>query len=226
MTPLRCLIVEDEPLAAEVLVDYIRQAPLLSWAATCTDALLALEWLKTNQADVLFLDLHLPHLKGFDFLKTLAAPPQVIVTTAYHQYALQSYDFDVVDYLLKPIEFSRFLKAVNKLQYPETAAPSGYTFYNVNKKRVKVLWSDILFIESLKEYVRIHTRSEKIVTKYQLGEIQALLPGNAWLRIHRSYLVAMDKIEAFTAAEVEVAGNRLPIGPAYREAVFRALVGE
>jgi DNA-binding LytR/AlgR family response regulator len=224
MKPLRCLIVEDEPLAAEILEDYIRQTPMLVWAATCPDALRALEWLKNNEADVLFLDLHLPKLKGFDFLRTLASPPQVIVATAYHQYALQGYDFDVVDYLLKPIEFDRFLKAVNKLRYPDGVAPE-YAFFNVNKKRVKVRWSDILYIESLKEYVRIHTLDAKIVTKFQLGEIQALLPGSYWLRIHRSYLVAIDKIEAFTAAEVEIAGCRLPIGPAYRTEVYRVLIG-
>jgi DNA-binding LytR/AlgR family response regulator len=225
MKPLRCLIVEDEPLAAEVMVEYIAQVPFLAHAATCRDALYAIDWLKINKADVIFLDLHLPKLKGFDFLKILAAPPQIIVTTAYHQYAVDGYDLNVVDYLMKPIEFSRFLKAVNKLQRQETDLTAEFAFFNVNKKRVKVFWNEILYIESLKEYVSIHTAAGRIVTKYQLGEMMALLPGNGWLRIHRSYIVAVAKIEAFTASEIEISGIKLPIGPAYREDVLRVLGG-
>ncbi len=223
MKPLRCLIVEDEPLAAEVMSDYIARVPFLTHVGTCHDALFALDWLSAHEVNVVFLDLHLPKLKGFDFLKTLSSPPQVIVTTAYHQYAVDGYELNVVDYLLKPVEFSRFLKAVNKLQNQNTDHIAEFAFFNVNKKRVKVRWHEILYIESLKEYVSIHTAEGRIVTKYQLGEIQNLLPGNGWLRIHRSYIVAIDKIKAFTAAEVEIEGGRLPIGPAYREAVFKAL---
>jgi DNA-binding LytR/AlgR family response regulator len=222
MKHLQCLIVEDEPLAAEILEDYIRMTPSLELAAHCRDALQAMAWLQENSADVLFLALHLPKLKGFDFLRALSQPPQVVITTAYEEHALQGYEFEVVDYLVKPIEFARFLQAVARLRRAAPEAPA-HLFFNVNKRQVKVMLDDILYVESLKEYVRIHTRKGAIVTKYQLGGIESLLSGPRWLRIHRSFLVAVDKVEAFSAADVEVGGKRLPIGPAYREEVERAL---
>jgi DNA-binding LytR/AlgR family response regulator len=233
MPPWECLIIEDEPLAAEVLEDYVRAVPFLHLRGVCPDALFALEFLQTHPVDLLFLDIHLPRLKGLDFLKVLQHPPQVILTTAYHEYALQGYEFNVVDYLLKPIEFGRFLQAVHKLE-PHRPRPGGqeqapiaseprFHFFNVDKKRVKVLEDDILYIESLKEYVRVVTASQALVTKFQLGQIEEQLATGQFLRIHRSFLVARGKITAYTATHVEVMGRELPIGRNYKEMVMRVL---
>jgi len=229
---MRCLIIEDEPLAAEVLEDYIRQVPQLELAGVCEDAIYALERLQQESIDVIFLDIHLPKLKGLEFLKTLPDPPQVILTTAYHQYALQGYELNVVDYLLKPIEFSRFLQAVNKLQPPNnqstpakttTADTRPYRFFNVNKKMVKVFWDDIFYIESLKEYVKIHTSEQAVTTKYQLGELEKELPEQHFIRVHRSFIVAIPHIQAFTSTDIEIHNTLIPIGRSYKQQVLHFL---
>ena len=234
MQTWRCIIVEDEPLAAEVLKDYIQQIPFLQLKGVCDDAIYALETLQKEPIDLIFLDIHLPKLKGLDFLKSLKNPPAVIITSAYQEYALQGYEHNVVDYLLKPIEFSRFLMAVNKLKAQQDArqpvaenavsAPARtYFFFNVSKKRVKVYLDEMLYIESLKEYIRITTKGKTILTKFQLGQIEELLARNNFLRVHRSFIVAKDKIDAFTATDVEVGGKLIPIGRSYKELVLRAL---
>lgn len=225
---LRCLIVEDEPLAAEVLSDYIRDAPGLTLAGHCTDALYAMAFLQKQPVEVLFLDLHLPKLKGFDFLRALPNPPQVIITTAHHEYALEGYELNVVDYLLKPIEFGRFLKAVQKLAPPTAVeqpspTPTASFFFNEGKKRIKVDAADILYVESLKEYVRIVLPHRSVVTKMQIGALEALLGDEAFMRIHRSFLVARRKVEAYSANEVEIGGKQLPIGRSYQEQVLGKL---
>lgn len=237
MTKLRCLVIEDEPLAAEGLEAFIRQVPTLEFVGACGDALAALDFLKNNQVDVLFLDIHLPKLKGLDFLKTLQHPPQVILTTAYHQYALEGYELNVVDYLLKPFGFPRFLTAVNKLSVENGQLPTQspitnhqsriFHFFNENKRQIKVFNDEILYVESLKEYVKIVLANEKtIVTRFQLGEFETYLNDPNMLRIHRSYCVAKDKIGAFTSVEVEVGKIVLPIGRSYQHEVERALLAE
>ena len=236
MKTLHCLIVEDEPLAAEVLEDYIAQVPNLKLIKTCPDAIFALEALQQHQIDVIFLDIHLPKLKGLDFLKTLNHPPPVILTTAYHQYALQSYEYKVVDYLLKPIEFSRFLQAVNKLYLPafsqknkeqkEGSTPQldrPFRFFNVNKRKVKVFLDEILYVESLKEYIKIYTLEKVWVTKYQLGNFEAFLQDDNLLRIHRSFLVAKNKIATYSSTDVEINGISIPIGRSYQVQVGKIL---
>lgn len=231
MNKLRCLIVEDEPLAAEVLQDYIEQVPKLDLVGICEDAFYAAEALRKQPVDVLFLDIHLPKMKGIDFIKTLKNPPQIILTTAYHQYALEGYKHAVVDYLLKPIEFSRFLQAVNKLgssgktgsQNSSQSSERPYRFFNVKKKKVKVFLDEILYIESMKDYVKIHTTKQDLVTKFQLGELENILADARLIRIHRSFLVSMDHIDAFTATEIEVGSQKLPIGRSYKEIVFKQL---
>lgn len=234
MKKINCLLLEDEPLAAEVLEDYIGQVPFLELKAKCTDAIFALEVLQRESIDLIFLDIHLPKLKGLDFIRTLRNPPRVIVTTAYQEYALQGYELNVVDYLLKPIEWSRFLMAVNKLQ-PDAGAPvsaqppatppgeKAFLFFNVGKRKVKVYLDEILYIESLKEYIRITTASKSILTKYQLNHIEELLRQNDFLRIHRSFIVAKNKIETFSATDVEVGSKHLPIGRNYKDEVMAAL---
>ncbi|GAB4091127.1 LytR/AlgR family response regulator transcription factor [Flaviaesturariibacter terrae] len=236
MQPIPCLLLEDEPLAAEVLQDYIGRVPFLDLRATCPDALYALDVLQREPIGLLFLDIHLPKMTGLDFLRTLPNPPKVIVTTAHPDYALQGYELNVVDYLLKPVEWGRFLAAVNKVAPQVPAAPTlalsplqpgarPHLFFNVNKRRVKVCLDEILYVESLKEYIRITTRDRSILTKYPLSEVEELLRQNNFLRIHRSFIVAKDKVETFSATDVEVGGKQLPIGRNYKEAVLAGLEG-
>lgn len=232
MSNITCIIIEDEPLAAKVLSDYIAQVPFLELKGTFKDAILATEYLRENTADLIFLDIHLPKLKGLAFLKTLSHPPAVIITTAYHQYAVEGFNLSVTDYLLKPIEFERFLVAVNKVSVValakadksavreaalpfEASAKSGM-FLNVQKKKVKILFSDILYIESQREYVKIVTTKKEHLSKISTHEIEALLPRNLFKRIHRSFIVSLDKIESYTAEEVEISGVAIPVGRDYR----------
>ncbi|MEO7174541.1 MAG: response regulator transcription factor [Saprospiraceae bacterium] len=233
MQQFNCIIVEDEPLAAEVLQDYVQKVPYLNLKATCGDAILALEILKEHKIDLIFLDIHLPKLKGLDFVKSLKNPPQIIITTAYHEYALKGYELNVLDYLLKPIEFSRFIAAVNKLNdrnSPSTEAAENENrseresiFFNVSKKKTRIYLDEILYVESLKEYVQVVTRNKSIVTKFQLGQIEELLSKNNFLRIHRSYIVAKDKIDSYTATEIEINQKLIPIGRSYKEFVQTAI---
>ncbi|HJS54986.1 MAG TPA: response regulator, partial [Chitinophagaceae bacterium] len=160
MSKIKCIIVEDEPLAARVLSDYISQVPFLELNGTFKDAILATEYLRENSVDLIFLDIHLPKLKGMAFLKTLTNPTAVIITTAYHQYAVEGFSLNVTDYLLKPIEFERFLVAVNKVkaaqgekQKTTESGEKDFIFLNVQKKKVKILFSEIVYIESQREYV-------------------------------------------------------------------------
>jgi DNA-binding LytR/AlgR family response regulator len=234
MTKLKCIVIEDEPLAAEGLEAFIREVPSLEFVATFPDALSALELMSKQKTDVIFLDIHLPKLKGLDFLRSLKNPPQVILTTAYHQYALESYELDVVDYLLKPFGFPRFLAAVNKLtspsqNYVDSHLPSAteslitnhhsrtHHFFNENKRQVKVYHDEILYVESLKEYVKLVLLGGRtVITRFQLGEFETQMNDPNLVRIHRSYLVAKDKIEAFSATEVEIGDVKLPIGRVYQ----------
>src|SRR4051794_21739174 len=234
MQRCNCLVVEDEPIAAEILEDYISQVPFLQWIATCNDAIHALEIIQKERIDLIFLDIHLPKLKGLDFIKTLNNSPKIIITTAYQEYALQGYELNVVDYLLKPIEFSRFIMAVNKLKKqrdndalisPITTSTEqrAFLFFNVGKKKVKVFLDEILYIESIKEYIRIVSRDKAILTKFQLGEIEDVLKKNNFLRIHRSFVVSKNKIDAFSATDVEINGKQIPIGRSYKELVIAFL---
>jgi DNA-binding LytR/AlgR family response regulator len=224
MSNITCIIIEDEPLAAKVLTDYIREVSFLVLKGTFKDAIAATEFLRDNAVDLIFLDIHLPRLKGMAFLKTLARPPAVIITTAYHQYAVEGFELNVTDYLLKPIEFERFLVAVNKLNsrsdFGKEAAGEieikDYLFLNVQKKKVRILFADILYIESQREYVKIVTAKKEHISKISTHEIEALLPANLFKRIHRSFIVSVNKIESYTAEEVEVNGVPIPVGRDYR----------
>ncbi|HEY9362427.1 MAG TPA: LytTR family DNA-binding domain-containing protein [Chitinophagaceae bacterium] len=224
MSKIKCIIVEDEPLAVKVLSDYISQTPFLELQATFKDAILATDWLRDNTTDLIFLDIHLPKLKGMAFLKTLTHPPAVIITTAYHQYAVEGFDMNVTDYLLKPFDFERFLIAVTKVKTAGTEIPKSnsqeikdYLFLNVQKKKVKILFSDIVYIESQREYIKIITTKKEYISKMSTHEIEALLPTNLFKRIHRSYIVSLSKIESYTAEMVEVNGVTIPIGRGYRD---------
>jgi DNA-binding LytR/AlgR family response regulator len=232
MLKYSCLIIEDEPLSAEILTDYVRQVPFLELRSVCADAIYAMEMLQKERIDLLFLDIHLPKLKGMEFLESLHNPPRVIVVSAYKDYALHAFELNVVDYLLKPIRFSRFLKAVNKLNQPLDSKPApmaaevrerSYFFFSVGKKKVKVFLDEILYIESLREYIRITTLEKNILTKFQLSAIEELLSKNNFIRIHRSFIVAKDKINAFTATDIEINNKQIPIGRSYKEMVIGLL---
>ncbi len=225
MSPINCIIIEDEPLAVKVLTDYISQVPYLELKGTFKDAILATDYLRHHMPHLIFLDIHLPKLKGMAFLKTLSHPPAVIITTAYHQYAVEGFNLNVTDYLLKPFEFERFLIAVTKVkteqeekQRPdEILAIKDYLFLNVQKKKVKILFSEILFIESQREYIKIVTTKKEFLSKMSTHEIEALLPVHLFRRIHRSFIVSVNKIESYTADMVEVNGISIPIGRGYRD---------
>ena len=221
MSDVTCIIVEDEPLAAKVLTDYIAQVPFLKLKGSFKDAMAATEFLRHNAVDLLFLDIHLPKLKGMAFLKTLTRAPAVIITTAYHQYAVEGFDLNVTDYLLKPFEFERFLVAVNKVRAGESPSrdyppDKDHLFINVQKKKVKLSFSDILYIESQREYVRIVTTKKEYISRISTHEIESRLPPDQFQRIHRSFIVALNRIESYNADEVDVQGVAIPVGRDYR----------
>lgn len=227
MSNIKCIVIEDEPLAVRVLTDYIAQVPFLELQATFKDAILATDYLRHTGTDLIFLDIHLPRLKGMSFLKTLSNPPAVIITTAYHQYAVEGFTLNVTDYLLKPIEFERFLVAVNKVRTAHTEDPAedaGYKdfiFINVQKKKVKILFSDIVYIESQREYVKITTTQNEYISKMSTHEIEALLPTHHFIRVHRSFIVSIRRIESYTAESIEINGTSIPIGKGYRDGLAR-----
>ncbi len=224
MSKITCIIVEDEPLAAKVLKDYIEQLPFLDLRGVFKDAILAMDYLQKDKVDLMFLDIHLPKLKGMAFLKTLIDPPHVVITTAYHQYAVEGFNQNVIDYLLKPIDFERFLVAVNKVRKNIGESPSGlihepskdYFFISVQKRNVKISLDEIMYIESQREYIKIVTPKAEYLTKMSTHEMEALLPADQFRRIHRSFIIAVSKIQSFTVEEVEVNGVFLPVGRTYK----------
>ncbi len=223
MSKIKCIIVEDEPLAVKVLTDYIAQVSFLELKGSFKDAILATEFLHDNPVDLIFLDIHLPKLKGLAFLKTLTSPPAVIITTAYHQYAVEGFTLNVTDYLLKPIEFERFLGAVNKVksiqadtQYLQKQERKDHLFVTVQKKKVKILYSDIIYIESQQEYIKVVTTKKTYFSKMTTAEMESLLPPHLFKRIHRSYIVSLSKIDSYNTEEVEVSGISIPVGRSYR----------
>ena len=225
MSEIGCIIVEDEPLAAKVLTDYIAQVPFLRLQGTFKDAILATEYLRDNAIELIFLDIHLPKLKGMAFLKTLPHPPAIIITTAYHQYAVEGFNLNVTDYLLKPFDFERFLVAVNKVTSAKRGSPGPtensdtkeYLFLNVQKKKVKIMFSEIAYIESQREYIKIVTTKKEYTSKMSTHEIEGLLPGTLFKRIHRSFIVSLSKIDSYNAETVDVNGVSIPIGRGYRD---------
>ena len=234
---INCLLVDDEPPALDVLKDYIASVSSLHLAGICNDAVEALNFLQEQTIDLLFLDIQMPHLLGTDLIRTLKNPPKVIFTTAYREFAIEGFELSAVDYLLKPISFERFLKAVNKVMesnlklLDNNDIPSGQQnnfyeeFINVraDRKNLKILLKDILYIESLKEYIKVVTTTKKIVTKQSISSLEEALPKNNFVRIHRSFIIAINKIESFTGDTIEIAKNELPISRTYRHEVEKIL---
>jgi len=231
---VQCVIIDDEPLAITLIEAHIAKIPNLEVVATCNNAMEGFEVLKSKQVDLIFLDIQMPMLTGIEFLRSLSHPPKVILTTAYREYAVESYELEVVDYLLKPISFDRFFKAVNKyftgvenrstnkITISEKEPTSGFMYVNVNKKHYKILFSDILYAESLKDYVQIHTNEATILTRYKISDFEKELP-KQFLRTHRSYIVNMNKITAYTAHDIEIGTLEIPIGVRYKKHVWEAL---
>lgn len=222
MSKVKCIIVEDEPLATKILEGYISRIPFLELEGSFEDAIDAIDHLREHQVDLMFLDIHLPEMKGITFLKTLADPPPVIFTTAYHEYAMEGYELNVVDYLLKPFEFERFLTAVNKVKkqsipkHQSDETTIDYLFVNVQLKKVKIYLSEILYIESQKEYIKIVTLTNSYFTKMGTHEMEGLLPDSLFRRIHRSFIIAIHKVRSFNSKMVEINGNNIPVGRGYK----------
>ncbi|MGH2648019.1 MAG: LytR/AlgR family response regulator transcription factor [Ginsengibacter sp.] len=228
-----CLAVDDEPPALDVLKKYIASVQNLELAGTCADAVEALNFLRKQIIDLLFLDIQMPNLLGTDLIRTLKNPPKVIFTTAYRKFAVEGFELDAVDYLLKPISFERFLKAVNKVM--ETSfkmTESDFidqqhqnTFINLraDRKNLKIPLDDILYVESLKDYIKVVTPSKNIITKQSISSLEEMLPKNNFVRIHRSFIVAINKIESFTSDTIEIAKHELPISRMYRHEVEKLL---
>jgi two-component system, LytTR family, response regulator len=224
----KCIIVDDEPLAIEVIKTHIDNLGLFEIVAECSNANEAFQYLTSGTVDLMFLDIQMPGLKGTDFLKTLVNPPKVILTTAYRDYALDGYELNVMDYLLKPISYDRFLKAVNKFLNQESRKSDEkedkkHIYLNVNKKVHKILINDIVYIESVKDYLTVHTLSGNIVAKHTISAFEQLLPENEFIRIHRSFIVSIGKIKGFNAHNIDIGGKELPIGPNYHTQVFEKL---
>lgn len=223
MKKLSCIIIEDEHLLADVLADYVSQVPFLEQAGLFGDAVSALAFLQNNPVDLIFIDINLPRLKGIDFIKSYQGDARFIITTAYHEYAVEGYELNVADYLLKPISFPRFLKAVNKLMLEQPkpvakdAAAKAYFYINMNKKRVKVNFAEVQYVEGMKEYVKIYLAKDKfLVTKVQIGMMEDILTQD-FVRIHRSFIVAKHKITAYNQAEVAIGDIILPVGSNFKE---------
>jgi len=225
---LSCLIVEDEPLARKLMTEYVRKVPYLNLVEACSSPLAAMEILRNQPIDLLFLDIQMPEITGISLLKALQKKPMVILTTAYSEYAVEGYELDVVDYLLKPITFERFLRGVEKASQRRTgtqpvaekvADPSQpFVFVKDGTKIVKMRWEDILYVEGLKDYVTIHTRQQKVVTLQRLKSLEEQLPAEKFIRIHNSFIVAVDAIEVIHKGEVQIGNAMIPISDTYRKA--------
>lgn len=233
---ITCLAVDDEPPALEVLKKFITSVHSLELAGTCSDAIEALNFLQTKPVDLIFLDIKMPELLGTDFIRALKNPPKVIFTTAYRKYAIEGFELDAVDYLLKPISFDRFLKAVSKVMQtplsetkPEDEVQNkktdsnGYISFRSERKMIKVALNDILYIESIKDYIKVITVSNTIITKQSISSVEEMLPVEMFIRIHRSYIVALNKIESYNNELVWIAKQELPISRMYRHEVGRTL---
>ncbi len=222
---LKVIIVDDEPLAVNVIKNYTRQVKELTLTATFTNAVEASSYLQNNTTDILFLDINMPVLDGFDFLKSLQVMPMVVITTAHEEYALKGYELQAIDYLVKPIPFPRFLKAVQRIirlkqesGRPESAETTEHPSIFVkidNKKHQKIYLDDIVVVESLKDYIRINTTSCKFIIHKTLTSFTEELPPDKFLRIHRSFTVALDKVDAIEGNSLEIKGMRYTIGRSY-----------
>jgi DNA-binding LytR/AlgR family response regulator len=236
MKEIKCLVVDDEPIAAQVIKSYLDKLDTFTLVETCENALQAFEYLQTNRVDLMFLDIQMPKITGLEFLKTLQTPPKVIIVTAYREFAFEGFELDVVDYLLKPVSFERFLKAINKFNNLDIITTRSHLderkmpkpdqesiWVRADRKNVKILIDDINYIEGLKDYVKIYVKNGLIISKMPMKNMEKVLPSEGFIRIHRSYLVPISKISAFNNEGIEIDSAVLPIGKMYKESVIRYL---
>jgi two-component system, LytTR family, response regulator len=232
---IRCLIADDEPPAREIIHRYIENIPGLQLVKECPNALEVLRYLQGEEVDLIFLDINMPQLKGNELLKILKNPPKVILTTAHPEYALEGYELDVVDYLLKPIQFDRFVKAVHKavqlngnnltstVSAKQETNQESFVYFRADRKMVKIMLADILYIESMKDYIKVFTPNNVIITKQSISSVEAMLPEKQFIRTHRSFIVSLSKIKSFTHELIEIDKTQIPIGKLFRNNVLKML---
>ncbi|MBL8016334.1 MAG: response regulator transcription factor [Ignavibacteria bacterium] len=229
---IKCIAVDDEPLALDIIKDYISRVPFLKLVKTFKDGMSVIEYLSGNPVDLMFLDIEMGGLTGTQLLKALPKKPMVIMTTAYRKYAVDAFDLDVTDYLLKPFSFERFLKSVEKTcslmkeshkTYDADRDAKDYFFVKSGYKMLKVNFADILYIEGMSEYIIIRTKAANIITLQSFKNVETELPASGFVRIHKSYLVALDKIESIEGQNIIIGGKELPIGSKYKNTFFDAI---
>lgn len=244
---LKCIAVDDEPLALDIIEDYISKVPFLELVKRTENAIEALQLVQAGGIDLVFLDIQMPDLTGIQFLKIASGKANYILTTAYSQYALESYDLNVSDYLLKPIAFDRFYKAVekvrNQMQKEETVAPvtvepglnsaspssspvQDFIFVKTEHKIQKIQLDDILYIEGLKDYISIFTKSERVITLQNMKKMEETLPKGEFIRVHKSYIISLDKVESIERSRISITGKIIPIGDTYRDEFFKLIDGK
>ncbi len=231
---IKCLIIDDEPLALNVIKKHLTSFENFELVATHTNAVDAYNTLSQTAVDVIFIDINMPKINGIDFLKNLTNPPLTIITTAYREYAVEGFELNVLDYLVKPISFQRFLKAISKIndKLPENTTkennapnPNGFAFFKVDKKMVKIFFKDILYIESLKDYVKIKTIYEDFITHKNLISITEIIPMDKFIRIHKSYIISINQVESVVGNTVQITGKSIPIGRNYQKEAKITILG-
>jgi DNA-binding LytR/AlgR family response regulator len=228
MKPITCMITDDEPMARKGLQGYVLKVPFLQLQGVCEDALQLNSLLQQQTVDLLFLDIEMPYLLGIELLRSLKEPPKVILTTAYENYALQGYELDVLDYLLKPISFERFMKAANKAAdyFASRQAPApDYAFFKVDGRLEKVVFSEVLFAEAMENYVALYTGTRKLITHATLKSVQAVLPPH-FVQPHKSYLVNPAFVTAVEGGQLHVSGYRVPLSKYQKDEVLQRLLGK
>jgi DNA-binding LytR/AlgR family response regulator len=230
---LRCIAVDDEPLALELLEDNIGKVPYLQLVAKCNNAMEAIKVLQEQTVDLIFLDIQMPGLTGLQFIQSLNERPMIILITAYEKFALEGFNHDVVDYLVKPVSFERFVKACNKAwelyqlkikpQEPTAGKSPDYIFVNADYSLLKVVIDDIMWVEGLKDYIKIHilNSSKPVITRMTMKSVEELLPANRFIRIHKSYIAAMDFITAIRKTTVMIGSLELPVSDTYQEKLMK-----
>ena len=227
MDKYTCIIIEDEPLALEKTKDFVNKVPFLTLSATFDNALNGLTYLNNNKVDLLFLDINMDELSGIELLESSKITSQVIITTAYQEYALKGYELHVTDYLLKPFTFNRFLQAVNKAQenllHRISDIQPDFIFVKTENRLEKIMLNEIMYIEGMRDYLRIHTVTKKIMTLQNFTELELLIPSNIVCRVHKSYMVALNKIDSIERSRIKIADQLIPISETYKEIFFQLI---
>ncbi|MBP7240299.1 MAG: response regulator transcription factor [Saprospiraceae bacterium] len=227
MDKLSCIIIEDEPLALEKTKDFVNKVPFLHLSETFDNALTGLAYLNNNKVDILFLDINMDELTGIELLESSKINSQVILTTAYQEYALKGYELQITDYLLKPFTFNRFLQAVNKAQdniaHRTADAPPEFIFVKTENRLEKIMLNEIVYIEGMRDYRRIHTINKKIMTLQNFSEFEKVIPASVVCRVHKSYMVALHKIESIERNRIKIADQLIPISDTYKDLFFQLI---